>query len=259
MPLGLIASSDVATVDDASHKTPPSALNLNMRMKTLGPRVIQSIARVLEVFHLPVIVIPLVIAAIAAHWWLYAPHGLMAGLEDAMATPGGLLFIVALTLLAGCVHEFGHASALQYGGGQVSSMGIGLYLVYPVFYTDVTDGYRLSRSARIRTDLGGIYFHLIFASALILAARIFHRELLLLAVVLIDIDIVRQFIPFVKLDGYWMLADLTGIPDLFSQISPFVRGVSQTGSGNGASSAELKGWVKIVLAVYILLTIPVLA
>jgi outer membrane lipoprotein-sorting protein len=221
--------------------------------------VIQPIARVLEVFHLPVIVIALVIASFSAHWWLYAPHGLMAGLEDAIATPGGLLFIVALTLLAGCFHEFGHASALQYGGGQVSSMGVGLYLVYPVFYTDVTDGYRLSRWARIRTDLGGIYFHLIFAAALILAARLFHRELLLLAVVLIDIDIVRQFIPFVKLDGYWMIADLTGIPDLFSQMSPFLRGVSHTRSENVASSAELKGWVKIVLAVYILLTIPVLA
>jgi putative peptide zinc metalloprotease protein len=47
-------------------------------------------------------------------------------------------------------------------------MGVGLYLFYPVFYSDVTDSYRLGRSARVRTDLGGVYFHLIFALGLIL-------------------------------------------------------------------------------------------
>ena len=34
-------------------------------------------------------------------------------------------------------------------------MGAGLYLVWPAFYTDVTDSYRLGRAGRLRTDLGG--------------------------------------------------------------------------------------------------------
>ena len=40
-------------------------------------------------------------------------------------------------------------------------MGAGLYLVWPAFYTDVTDSYRLDRGGRIRTDLGGLYFNAI--------------------------------------------------------------------------------------------------
>ena len=40
-------------------------------------------------------------------------------------------------------------------------MGAGLYLVWPAFYTDVTDSYRLGRAGRIRTDLGGLYFNAI--------------------------------------------------------------------------------------------------
>ena len=28
-----------------------------------------------------------------------------------------------------------------------------------------------------------------------------------------------------RLDGYWVLADLTGIPDFFSQIGAFIRSV----------------------------------
>ena len=44
-------------------------------------------------------------------------------------------------------------------------MGAGLYLVWPAFYTDVTDSYRLGRGGRLRTDLGGLYFNAIVAVA----------------------------------------------------------------------------------------------
>ena len=36
---------------------------------------------------------------------------------------------------------------------------MGLYMVWPAFYTDVTDSYRLPRRDRLRVDLGGIYFN----------------------------------------------------------------------------------------------------
>ena len=44
-------------------------------------------------------------------------------------------------------------------------MGAGLYLVWPAFYTDVTDSYRLGRAGRLRTDLGGLYFNAIVVVA----------------------------------------------------------------------------------------------
>ena len=45
-------------------------------------------------------------------------------------------------------------------------MGTGLYLVWPAFYTDVTDSYRLGRGGRLRIDLGGLYFNAIVAVAM---------------------------------------------------------------------------------------------
>ena len=104
-------------------------------------------------------------------------------------------------------------------------MGAGLYLIYPAFYTDVTDNYRLGRWGRVRTDLGGFYFNLIFALGLIGIHFLTGAEWLLLVVVLIDVEILHQCLPLVRLDGYWALADLTGIPDFFSQIGPFLRTV----------------------------------
>jgi hypothetical protein len=52
-------------------------------------------------------------------------------------------------------HECGHATACRYGGARPGNIGVGSYLVWPSFFTNVTDSYRLDQAARIRTDLGG--------------------------------------------------------------------------------------------------------
>jgi putative peptide zinc metalloprotease protein len=44
-------------------------------------------------------------------------------------------------------------------------IGVGIYLVWPSFFTNVTDSYRLSRAGRLRTDLGGVYFNAVFIVA----------------------------------------------------------------------------------------------
>lgn len=76
---------------------------------------------------------------------------------------------------------------------------------------------------------------------------------------LINLNIFYQCLPFVRLDGYWVLADLTGIPDFFSQIGPFLRSVLPTRNWEGSRLPSLKPWVKAVFAAYITLTVPVLA
>ena len=52
-------------------------------------------------------------------------------------------------------------SAARYGGARPGTIGVGLYLAFPMFYTDVTDSYRLDRRGRLRTDLGGVHFNAI--------------------------------------------------------------------------------------------------
>jgi hypothetical protein len=158
-------------------------------------------------------------------------------------------------------HEFGHAAGLRYAGGRTRGIGAGLYLVYPVFYTDVTDSYRLGRWARLRIDLGGFYFHLIFALGLVGLSFATGNELPLFAVVVIDLMIVRQCLPFVRMDGYWVLADFTGLPDFFSLMGPFVRSLLPASDQNPAAGRlpRLKPWVKAVFVGYLVLVIPLLA
>ena len=51
------------------------------------------------------------------------------------------------------------------GGPLRALMGVGIYVSSPAFFTDLSDGYRLGRSGRVRGDLGGVYFNAVFAVA----------------------------------------------------------------------------------------------
>jgi putative peptide zinc metalloprotease protein len=258
IPLGLIALAD-GTVAAHTQEPEHSPLQINLRKQLLGPRVIDPIARILQLLYAPPLLIPILLVIAIAHGWLYFAHGVSDSIRVALYTPGGLLLVLMVMVASGIIHEFGHAAALRYGGGQVRGMGTGLYLIYPTFYTDTTDAYRLGRWARLRTDLGGIYFHLIFTLAIIALYFITGQELLLAIVLLIDGDILYQLIPYVRLDGYWALADLTGIPDFFSQTGPFLRSILPLPASQGVKLPALKPWVKAIFVVYLMLTIPVLA
>ena len=196
-----------------------------MRGKVIGPHIIDPITAVLQVLYRPPVLIPVLLAIAAAHGWLYVVHGVSGSLYAALHTPGLLLAALAIMAASGVFHEFGHASALRYGGGKARAIGAGFYLMYPAFYTDTTESYRLGRWARVRTDLGGFYFHLIFALGIMVLYGLSRQEFFLLVVVLINLNIVHQCLPVVRFDGYWVLVDLTGLPDFFALMGPFVRSV----------------------------------
>ena len=106
-----------------------------------------------------------------------------------------------------------------------ASMGAGLYLVWPAFYTDVTDSYRLGRAGRIRTDLGGLYFNAIVVVLTFVWWWATGWEALLLLVATQVLQMVQQLLPLLRFDGYHLLADLAGVPDLYQRIRPTLLGL----------------------------------
>jgi outer membrane lipoprotein-sorting protein len=251
-PLGIIGS------ELSQQNTSQSPLDLSLRCKTISPTFINPLTRLLKYMCTPAVLSLVLASSVAGHWWLYRHHGINLGFQEALYTPGGLLAVIALVFLGAAFHELGHASALRYHGGNVGGMGFGVYLIYPVFYTDTTDAYRLSRWGRLAVDLGGVYFHLIFALALFAAYFKTHHELLLFSVFLVDLEIIRQFVPLIRLDGYWAITDLTGIPDLFSQILPFLKSLFPSLDLKTEALPRLKKWVAASYLAYIAVTIPLL-
>lgn len=255
---GLMAPEGAPAIQpDAAAGAGQSPLALNMKMKTIPPERLDRITAVLKVLFWPPILVAVLVAAAMAQVWMYAIHGIGGSVSEALAAPALMLLVLAVIVLAAAFHELGHAAALHYGGGRVKGMGAGFYLVYPAFYTDVSDNYRLPRWARVRTDLGGFYFNLIFALVVMAMYVVTGQEILLLIITLINFEIIYQLLPFVRLDGYWTLADITGVPDFFSQMGAFVRSAIPFKS-KGRKLPELKWWGKAVFAVYMLVTIPAL-
>ena len=126
IPAGLVTPAGGVTSGKApSRDRTPSPLALNMRLRTIGPRVIDPITKVLQFLYAPPVLIPVLIAIVIAHGWLYFVHGVVGSVLEVLYTPGLLLVVLAIVLVSGIFHEFGHASALRYGGGQVRGMGVG--------------------------------------------------------------------------------------------------------------------------------------
>ena len=256
VPLGLVHLVPVANEPQTRRRDAPSLLQLGLRTRMIDAELTERISRVLQVLFNPMLLVPLLAAGLVTHSWLYFSHGIDGLFSYALNTPGLLLLVFVMSTLPGFWHEFGHAAALRYGGGRARSIGVGIYIMDPAFYTDVTDSYRLGRWARVRTGLGGIYFDMILSTLLIFAYGFTGNNLLLLLALLSNINTVYQFFPLVRLDGYWVLADLTGVPDFYSMMGSFIRSVLPIKRWKGPKLPDLKPWVKVVFALYTLIAIP---
>jgi putative peptide zinc metalloprotease protein len=212
--------------------------------------------RFAPLFH-PIVVAAVLVAFVATSWYVFVTEGMGPALHDLFHQPGALLAVIALTIVSAGFHEVGHASACQYGGATPGVMGAGLYIVWPAFYTDVSDSYRLSRAGRLRVDLGGLYFNAIFSVATFAAWEVTGWDPLLVLFALQLFQMARQLAPLVRFDGYHVLADLVGVPDLFGRIKPVLRGLIPIGRRDGARA--LKPWARFVITVWVLLVVPVLA
>ena len=136
-------------------------------------------------------------------------------------------------------------------------MGAGLYIVWPAFYTDVTDAYRLGKGGRLRTDLGGVYFNVVFMLAVLGVYGATGYEPLLLIIPFLHFEIIHQFLPFIRLDGYYIVSDLTGVPDMFARIKPTLASLLPWKETSDRVT-ELKPWVRVVVTVYVFTVIPIL-
>src|SRR5205807_9709328 len=83
-------------------------------------------------------------------------------------------------------------------------------------------------------------------------------EPLLLLVVLQAFAIVQQSLPFLRLDGYYIVSDLTGVPDMLSRIRPVLASLLPWRDADERVT-ELKPWVRAVVTAYVLVVVPVIA
>ena len=253
MPLGIVGGQDAPTI------LPKASPLLALRARcTLLPELAANAAAALlrPLFRLPVIAA--VVASVAAvDYWLFTTHGLGGGIQQVLRDPVDLLLVFGLSVVSALFHECGHATGCRYGGARPGVVGVGIYLVWPSFFTNVTDSYRLSRAGRLRTDLGGLYFNLIFILALAAIYSATSAGILLVVIAVTHLEMLEQLMPFVRFDGYFVLSDLTGVPDLFARVVPIIRGIGPKGRRD-PRVAGLRPRARIVVTSWVLCVIPLL-
>src|SRR6478672_4783874 len=254
-PLGLLATED-SSQPEAKKSNPLLALRFKYAVSDPEQtrRVTSPFARLFN----PVVVTLVMVTFVVMSWWVLFHKGLASATHQAFDKPGLLLLVVAVTILSAGFHEFGHAAAARRGGATPGVMGAGIYLVWPAFYTDVTDSYRLGRGGRVRTDLGGLYFNAIVAVVVAGVWWATRYDALLLHVATQILQMVRQLTPLVRFDGYHVLADLTGVPDLFHRIKPTLLGVLPW-RWKHPETRVLKPWARTVVTLWVVVVVPMLA
>src|SRR5437868_10750997 len=78
-----------------------------------------------------------------------------------------------------------------------------------------------------------------------------HLEILIVVVLFLQFEMLHQFLPFLRLDGYYVIADLTGVPDIFSRIKPVLSSLIPLRKPDRRVS-ELKPWVRIVVTLWVI-------
>jgi len=254
LPLGIVA-------DEAAPAVPPKA-NPLLALRARGTLLPERAANAAGVFLRPLFRGPLVVAVVASvvavDYWLFVAHGLGGGIQQVLRDPVDLLIVLGLTVVSAVFHECGHAVGCRYGGARPGVVGVGIYLVWLSFFTNVTDSYRLSRAGRLRTDLGGLYFNLIFMLALAGIYAGTSAEVLLLVIAVTHLEMLEQLLPFVRFDGYFILSDIVGVPDLFARVAPILRSAVSRGRRDPRVTG-LRRHARIVVTGWVVCVIPLLA
>ena len=124
------------------------------------------------------------------------------------------LELLVLFLVSSLTHELGHAVACRYFGVKHGGIGIGLYLNFPVFYTDVSNIWILSRKQRLVINFAGVYFQLILLLPILLLYFYTNDVFLKYFIFIVNMNFLVTLNPFFKFDGYWIVSDLLGVPNL---------------------------------------------
>lgn len=118
------------------------------------------------------------------------------------------------------VHELGHAYCAVRHKCRVPTMGVAFMVLFPLLYTDVTDAWRLKRRRdRLQIDSAGIAVELIIAGLATFAWAFLpdgpmRSVAFFLATTSWILSLAVNLNPFMRFDGYHLLADALGVHNL---------------------------------------------
>jgi putative peptide zinc metalloprotease protein len=211
----LLVSSDEESPSSSEPQLP--RMQIILARTLLKKEAVQKIAARAALLYSPLMALPIVVSIAMAHFWVYTSFS---------STPGasGHVFVVLVATLGSIIaHEFGHASAVSRYGGKPGPIGAGFYILLPIFFADVSQVWTFQRRHRAVVDLGGIYFQQITFLAFAAAAVLGHSPSFKATCMGIDVMTLIAINPMFRFDGYWVLVDWLGIPNLHRAAGTYLK------------------------------------
>lgn len=145
--------------------------------------------------------------------------------------PRGLFVMSAVFLLLRALHELGHAAACKAMGGRSTEIGVIMIAgILPLPYCDATSAWRFPQTwRRVVVSLGGIYAETFLAAgaaiywavADVSAAPMLVGVAYQVMVISSVTTLLFNLNPLLRYDGYYVLADITGSPNLAQRSKDF--------------------------------------
>lgn len=200
---------------------------LYLKLPIIPPSIVDPIARQMGFLYNRFALIAGVIMFVAMHVYVYAILFTQHEIDFNQLDATGILLLMLLSTLGTFFHEFGHASAAAHFGCRKITIGWGLYIIYTVLWTDVSEAWKLPRKQRAIVDIGGVYFESIFLLIMLLSFIYTGNTLFIFAFIFIDLSIATTLNPFLRMDGYWLMSDLFGIVNLRSQQMAWLNNIGK--------------------------------
>ncbi len=161
------------------------------------------------------------VAALAA-----SSHGAHGSLVASVSGHSALV-VFGFILVAMFCHEMAHALAVKRAGRRVINAGFRLYLGHPAFFVDSTDLVFATPQQRAYNAIAGPWMEATLAGAAAIGVWLaphvaLGAELRRFAAVAY-LNVALNLIPFIELDGYWLLSDLLDVPQLRKRSLAIVR------------------------------------
>jgi putative peptide zinc metalloprotease protein len=144
-------------------------------------------------------------------------------------TPRGFALYILCLAVVKVFHELGHAYTATRYGCRVPTMGLAMVVMVPMLYSDTSDAWKLT-SRRQRTAIGaaGMVVECALAALAIFAWNFFDdgvaRSLMfIVATTSLMVGVAINLSPLMRFDGYYVLSDWLGIPNLQDRAFAFGR------------------------------------
>ena len=142
-------------------------------------------------------------------------------------TPSGFALYVLCLVIVKVFHEFGHAYTATRFGCRVPTMGVAMVVLVPMLYSDTSDAWKLpSRRQRAAIGAAGMVVECSLAAVALFAWNFLDdgvaRSLaFIMATTSLALGLAINLNPFMRFDGYYVLSDILGIPNLHDRAFAF--------------------------------------